>query len=310
MAHKALGRGLNALFTETKSSSKIEASAAVSETASAANAATANTVRELPINNIKPNRHQPRTDFDEAALLDLSQSIKVHGLAQPLVVTETASNEYELVVGERRLRASKLAGLATVPCLIKKMSNRERFELALVENIQRQDLNALEEAIAMDGLMREFNLTQEQVTEALGKSRSAVANLLRFLKLHEDVQIALRAGVITEGHAKILAGLPEHSDQLRLLEKVTKENWSVRQLENWMASSQTKKKVRSSEAAPQIPEAKKFEEDFQRILARRVEIQTDGKKGWLRFAFYSPWDLELLCKKLGLLDAVTGEPKD
>ncbi len=304
MAHKALGRGLSALFSETKSSTKIESPGVAPETA-----APGTLVKELSVESIKPNRHQPRTDFDEFALQELAQSIKSHGLAQPLVVTETGSGEYELVVGERRLRASKLAGLATVPCLIKKMTNRERFEVALIENMQRQDLNALEEAIAMDGLMREFGLTQEQISEALGKSRSAVANLLRILKLHEDVQAALRGGRITEGHAKILAGIPEHSEQLRLLEKISKDNLSVRQLEGLVSNSKPKKKSKSAESAAQLPEAKKFEEDFQRILARRVEIKTDGKKGTIQFAFYSPMDLELLCKKLGLLDVTTGEPK-
>jgi len=305
MAHKALGRGLHALFTETKTVPRVELPAG----AAVATIDPANLVKEIPINNIKPNRHQPRLDFDETALQELSQSIKLHGLAQPLVVSEGEGGEYELVVGERRLRASKLAGLATVPCLIRKISNRERFEMALIENIQREDLNAIEEAIAIDGLMREFNLTQEDAAEALGKSRSAIANVLRLLKLHEDVQAALRSGQISEGHAKVLAGTVEHSEQLRLLDKIIKEQLSVRDLEKTLSKMKSKKQAAASgEASVQIPEAKKFEEDFQRILGRRVEIQTDGKKGWIRFAFYSPWDLELLCKKMGLLDPVTGEP--
>src|SRR5581483_6466986 len=166
--------------------------------------------------SIKPNRHQPRTHFDPAALEELATSIKSHGLAQALLVTETGlPGEYELVAGERRLRAARMAGLSTVPCVVKKLSNRQRFEVALVENIQREDLNALEEAVALDGLMREYGLTQEDVAGAIGKSRSAVANVLRFLKLHENVQAALRGGTISEGHAKCLAGVTEHSEQLR-----------------------------------------------------------------------------------------------
>jgi ParB family chromosome partitioning protein len=237
MAHKALGKGLEALFASTQSK---KGEPPIHEGKTQVSAAD---IRQIPVEKIKPNRHQPRVHFDPASLEELSQSIKAHGLAQPLMVTETETpGEYELVVGERRLRASKLAGLATVPCTVKKLSGRERFEVALIENIQRQDLNALEEAVALDGLMREYTLTQDQVASAIGKSRSAVANTLRLLKLHDDVQSALRSGTITEGHAKCLAGLTDHAEQLRLLEKITKENLSVRDLEILVAGVKPTKK--------------------------------------------------------------------
>ena len=225
-------------------------------------------------------------------------------------MTETTPGEYELVVGERRLRASRMAGLATVPCVVKKQSTRERLEVALDEDLQREDLNAFEEALAIESLMREYTLTQEEVATALGKSRSAVANVLRLLKLHENVQSSLRSGQISEGHAKVLAGLAEHSEQLRFLEKILNESLSVRDLESWLSESKPKRKSSSVSIVPPLAEVKKYEEDFQRILGRRVEIDSKGKKGWIRFAFYSPWDLELLCKKLGLLDTASGEPKN
>ena len=297
-AHKALGRGLEALFSAHQSTKEFRLPVDRVVTVQGKN-----DIRELAIDSIKPNRHQPRAYFDQTALEELAESIKIHGLAQPLIVTETPTpGEFELVVGERRLRASKLAGLTHVPCIVKKMTNRERLELALIENIQRQDLNAMEEAVAMDSLMKEFSLTQEEVAVALGKSRSAVANVLRFLRLHENIQGAIRSGQISEGHAKCLAGVQEHSEQLRLLDKIIGDNLSVRDLEALISSTKPEKKSHDAAEARVIsPEIKHYEEEFQRVLGRRVEIQTTGKKGWLRFAFYSPWDLDILCKRLGLI---------
>jgi ParB family chromosome partitioning protein len=290
-AHKALGRGLEALFASSNAAKANAEQPAVES---------ANIVREISVDKIRPNRHQPRTYFDLEALEELSQSIKQHGLAQPLLVTETSTpGEYELVAGERRLRASKLAGLAAVPCTVKKLSNRDRFEVALIENIQRQDLNALEEAVALDGLMREYTLTQEDVASAIGKSRSAVANVLRLLKLHENVQTALRSGTISEGHAKILAGVAEHTEQLRLLEKITTEQLSVRQLEA-LLGPRSEKKTSQTAAKPVSVEVQAYQERLQRTLGRKVELQTNGKKGWLKFEFYTPSDLDELCQKLGL----------
>lgn len=302
MAHKALGRGLEALFSSntTKPRAEIAISTADPSAAGPADKHAPNQVREIPIASIKPNRHQPRTHFDQASLEELAHSIKTHGLAQPLVVTETAvPNEYELVAGERRLRASKIAGLTSVPCSIKKFSNRQRFEVALVENIQRQDLNALEEAVALDGLMREYDLTQEDVATAIGKSRSTVANVLRLLRLHEDVQAAVRSGAITEGHAKCLAGLAEHTEQLRWLVKILEEKLSVRDLESELASSPDKRSSQRK-AKNALPEVQRYQDELQHTLGRRVEIQSNGKKGWLKFEFYDPADLDTLCKKLGL----------
>lgn len=297
--HKALGRGLEALF-QSNQSKNTGASAAGAEPGPAA---AGGSVRDIPIGSIVPNRHQPRTHFDTAALEELAQSIRVHGLAQPLLVTESAPGQYELVVGERRLRASKLAGLASVPCTVKRMTNRERFEVALIENIQRQDLNALEEAVALDGLMREYSLTQEQVAEAIGKSRSSVANTLRLLRLHEDVQLAVREGRISEGHAKCLAGLSDHADQLRVLGRIVAEGLSVRDVEALVSGSKAEKASAPKAARPTSPEIKKYEERFQRLLGRKAEIQSSsGQKGFLRFEFYSPADLDALCERLGLTE--------
>lgn len=291
--HKALGRGLDALF----GSNPQRATPAGATTAPVSGSE----VREIPVSNIKPNRHQPRTNFDEAALQELASSIRSHGLAQALLVTESAlPGEYELVAGERRLRASKMAGLAMVPCVVKKLSNRERFEVALVENIQREDLNALEEAVALEGLMREYALTQEDVAAAIGKSRSSVANTLRLLRLHEAVQDALRGGSISEGHAKVLAGLAEHSEQLRLLDLIVTGSLSVRELEALIGKDRSAKSGAQKPAREAAPEVRRYEESLQHALGRKVELKTNGTKGHLRIEFYSPSDLDELCQKLGL----------
>ena len=294
--HKALGRGLDALL-----GSRGDRPLPTMPAAGTAGPA-GNEVREIPVDRIKPNRHQPRTQFDETALQELSESIKTHGLAQALLVTETgAPGEFELVAGERRLRASKMAGLQTVPCVVRKLSNRERFEVALIENIQREDLNALEEAVALDGLMREYSLTQEEVASAIGKSRSAVANTLRLLRLHENIQVAIREGRLSEGHAKVLAGIADHAEQLRLFEKVILNKLSVRDLEALVSSEKPAKKGEAA-ATPTSPEVRRYEEMFQQRLGRRVELKTNGTKGHLKIEFYSPEDLDTLCAALGLLD--------
>ncbi|MCG3204443.1 MAG: Stage 0 sporulation protein J [Elusimicrobia bacterium] len=298
-AHKALGRGLEALFSSHPSRPKQEVQDSPEKTS--LKGASGPHVREIPVGNIKPNRHQPRTEFDQEALAELAQSIRSHGLAQPLLVTESGTpGEYELVAGERRLRASKMAGLASVPCTIRSLTNRQRFEVALVENLQREDLNALEEATALDGLMKEYDLTQEDVANAIGKSRSTVANILRLLRLHADVQAAVRAGSITEGHAKCLAGLSEHTEQLQWLVKIIEDHLSVRDLESLLSEQPSQKKSNSNRLKQVLPEVLKYQEELQRQLSRRVEIQTNGKKGWLKFEFYNPEDLDVLLKKMGL----------
>jgi ParB family transcriptional regulator, chromosome partitioning protein len=290
--HKALGRGLDALFSSNPQRAT---------PAAAPSSANASEVKEIPVSNIKPNRHQPRTQFDPASLEELASSIKAHGLAQALLVTESPTpGEYELVAGERRLRAARLAGIATVPCVVKKLSNRERFEVALIENIQREDLNALEEAVALDGLMREYNLTQEDVAGAIGKSRSAVANTLRLLRLHEAVQSAIREGKISEGHAKVLAGVPEHAEQLRLLDLILVGSLSVRELEALISKDKPARKNGAKSESPKLAEVRLYEEALQQALGRKVELKTNGEKGHLRIEFYSPSDLDQLCLRLGL----------
>ncbi len=187
-------------------------------------------VQEVPVDKLSPSPFQPRTQFDEAALAELVESVKVHGILQPLVIRRKGS-ELQVIAGERRLQAAKRAGLERVPVVIREATDREMLELALVENLQREDINPMEAAEAYQRLMQEFNLTQEQVAEQVGKSRSAVTNSLRLLNLPEPIRASLRKGEIDEGHGKVLAGMPNSRSALKLWNRIIAKALSVRETE-------------------------------------------------------------------------------
>ncbi|MBR6847061.1 MAG: ParB/RepB/Spo0J family partition protein [Bacteroidales bacterium] len=191
----------------------------------------AGAVAEIDINLIEANPFQPRTEFDEVALVELAQSIKEQGIIQPVTVRKLGYNRYQLISGERRLRASKLAGLAKIPAFIRIANDEQMLELALIENIHRENLNAIEVAISYQRLIDECNLTQEQLSEKLGKSRSAIANFLRLLKLPAEIQIALRDGHISMAHARALINIEDKEAQLKLLQQIVEDDLNVRQTE-------------------------------------------------------------------------------
>ena len=219
---RALGRGLDAILQspETDITSRDISGDFV-----------AGAIAEININLIETNPFQPRTEFDETALRELAQSIKEQGIIQPLTVRKLGYNKYQLISGERRLRASKLAGLAKVPVFIRVANDEQMLELALIENIHRENLNAIEVAISYQRLIDECSLTQEEVSEKVGKSRSAVANFLRLLKLPAEVQIAIRDGHITMGHARALINVSDKEQQLKLLQQIIDGEMNVRQTE-------------------------------------------------------------------------------
>ena len=188
-------------------------------------------VAEIDINLIETNPFQPRTEFDETALNELAASIKEQGVIQPVTVRKLGYNKYQLISGERRLRASKLAGLSKIPVFIRVANDEQMLELALIENIHRENLNAIEVAISYQRLIAECNMTQEEVSEKVGKSRSAVANFLRLLKLPPEVQIAIRDGHITMGHARALINIEDKEQQLKLLQRIIEDDMSVRDTE-------------------------------------------------------------------------------
>ena len=250
---------------------------------------------EIDLDRITPNPRQPRTAMDEAALAELADSIREHGILQPLIVTHAGSG-YTLVAGERRWRAARAAGLRTVPALVKDTTPRQLLELALVENIQRQELNPLEEASAYKQLVEEHSLKQDEVAHRVGKSRSAVANSLRLLKLPPEAKLALAEGRITEGHARGILALPTLEQQLKLLVAILAGNFTVRQSEEAARRGSRKQNPLDSIKAAEIAEV---EERLRELLRTKVELHRGKKGGRLVIHFYSDEELEGIFQALG-----------
>jgi ParB family chromosome partitioning protein len=286
----ALGKGLNALISE-------ETVASVSAAAPAAKAPTV-----LPIELIRSNPKQPRRTFSEASLADLVSSIREKGILQPILVSPTEGGTYEIIAGERRWRAAQQAGLKEVPVVIKSGTESERFEMSLIENLQREDLNPIELAQGFKRLQDEFQLTQEAIAKVVGKDRAVVANTLRFLGLPEDIQQALRDSTITAGHAKALLAIEDPAAQHELFTQITTNNLTVRHVEQ---ASRDHKKGKSPEHLRTAgydnrpAEVRSLEEELQRVLTRKVEIHTGAaNKGWVKLEYYSLDDFEALTNQL------------
>ena len=253
---------------------------------------------QVGIDKIKPNPHQPRKKFDSQELIELSNSIKEHGILQPLIVTsETGSGEYILIAGERRLEAARTAGLKKVPVIVREASELQRLELALIENVQREDLDPLEEAQAYAQLADEFNLSHEEIAGKVGRNRATITNRLRLLKLPEEVKKALTDGKISEGHARALLGLSSAEAQLALLKTTINRDLNVRQVEELVRkiNGQSTKKTPSSRINP---EAQAMEQKLQSSLGTRVKMQAGKKSGSITIYYYSEEELEALLERL------------
>ena len=246
-------------------------------------------ILEVPLAAISPNPHQPRSTIREEQLTALAASIKEHGIIQPLVVTEVADG-YQLIAGERRWRAARVAGLSTVPVLIKYVAPSRILELALVENLQRSDLNPMEEAAAYHQLVDEFELTQQQIAQRVGKSRTAVANTLRLLKAARSVQEALLDERISEGHARALLGLDGVEAQEAALNTVLKQGLNVRQTEQLVRRLLGGKEKKEPADQPS-PEARELERRFREALSTKVNLKRKGTGGRLVIFFYSEEEL-------------------
>lgn len=259
------------------------------------NAAPEKQTTELRISQIVPNRDQPRKNFDEQALAELSDSIRKHGLIQPLLVRPMDDGSYQIVAGERRWRASRMAGLERVPVVIREMNDNETIEIALIENLQREDLNPIEEALGYKTLMETFGMTQEQVASRVGKSRPAVANALRLLALGEDELKALENGEISSGHARTLLSLPQGEIREQAL-ALAKSGASVRELEN--ISKMQKPGIVMKR--PRIKNKVYIEAEaaLAEQIGRKVKITGNGKSGILQIEFFSDEDLFDLAEKL------------
>lgn len=274
MAKKALGRGLGALFPKEDQNKD---------------------VITLPLSSIKPNPYQPREDYSDAEITGLIESIKSKGIIQPIVVRKSGK-AYELVCGERRYRAAKKAGIQRIPSVIKELSDREVLELALIENLQRKDLNPIEEAKAYNRLIREFGLSQSEVSKVIGKDRSTVTNRLRLLKLPPSVQAMVMREEITEGHARALLTLDSESLMLSMANEIKNKKLSVRQIESLLRRrGQTKK--RTDKKDPFTTEAERI---LREKFGTRCTIQKRGKSGKLVIEFYSQEDLERIFEILSV----------
>lgn len=242
-------------------------------------------VTQIALDDLTPGQYQPRTKMHKSTLEELSQSIKEQGVLQPLIVRRLASGRFEIVVGERRWRASQLAGIATVPAIVKDLNNDETAKIALIENLQREDLNALDQARGLFRLQREFNLSQEDLASSVGKSRSTVTNLLRLLRLTPEVQTFLEEGKIEMGHARSLLTLDE-SEQISIAEQVIAESLSVRQCEALAAGLTPKTKNQNKPQKNKDPNITTLERELSEILGNSVEIQHNTKgKGKLTISF-------------------------
>lgn len=270
-----LGRGLEALFNENATDEK--------------------GVVTLRLSEIEPNRNQPRTSFDEEALAELADSIQKHGLIQPIVVRPTSSGVYQIVAGERRWRACRMADLQEVPVVIKELDDQNYYEIALIENLQREDLNAVEEAQGYKTLIDVYSLTQEQVAESVGKSRSAVTNALRLLNLNDKALEALKNGDITAGHARAILAADRDEIAAEML-KAALAGASVRELE---AMTKSKPKITKKTPTAKNNFYSEVEISLKNELGRRVDIKSKGKgKGTITLEFYSDEELADFAKKL------------
>jgi ParB family chromosome partitioning protein len=255
-------------------------------------------VVDVPLARISPNPHQPRRRMDESGLEELAASIREHGVLQPVLVTETLDG-YQLIAGERRVRASRLAGLDHVPALIRQLADRDQLEVALVENVQRADLDPIDEALAYRQLIDEFGLTQDNVAERVGKARSSVANTLRLLELHSSVQAAIADGRLSEGHGRALGGLGVEG-QAHVLATVVEQGLSVRQTEELVRRLREPRAATGPVATPRPldPDMERVEEDLRRRLGTKVSLSRSRKGGRIVIEYYSDEELGRLYERL------------
>lgn len=277
-----LGKGLDALFLDNSTENQ------------------SGSVTQLSLNEIEPNREQPRKHFDEAALSELSESIAMHGVIQPLLVRPISDGGYQLIAGERRWRASRMAGLTQVPVVIREMTDSEAMELALIENLQREDLNPIEEAEGFKLLMDTYSLTQEQAAERVGKSRPAVANALRLLSLPAKVIVLLKEGKLSSGHARALLPLKDEKTMLLLCKEISEKDLSVRETEkivkNLLSDKKEKKEKKPKKRDPYYDEC---ELSIREALGRKANINlAKGDKGTIEIEFFGKDDLKKILKSL------------
>lgn len=314
MAKKsALGRGLGALIDETSSLSPSNLSEISNPSAALATEAAASSAANLPegitqeadgslsleVERLVPNPHQPRKEFNGESLQELADSIREHGVIQPVTVEDAGNGQFYIIAGERRTRAARLAGLARIPVQLKKYSDQRKLEVALIENIQRSDLNPVEEAMAYQKLMEMSQLSQEELAQRVGKNRSTVANALRLLKLPQDMQSALESGAITSGHARALLSVNDSADQRILFGRITGSGLSVREAEQQAAELNGGGRIKTAEKrataeAKKDPDLAALEQQYIEVFGTKVSIKGSLDKGSIIIEYFSRDDLDRL----------------
>lgn len=290
-----LGRGLEALFADVPvKEPAVETAAERSVKSDEKNDGDA--VKYIKIHDIMPNVNQPRKTFDEEKIEELANSIKEHGIIQPIVVRKH-KNGYEIVAGERRWRAAMKAELAVVPCLIRELNDEQNMLIAIIENMQREDLNPIEEAEGLQQMMGNFGMTQEQVSKSVGKSRPYIANSMRLLKLPEYIRESISEGKLTAGHGRTLITIPDEKKQEEIWKKIIDEGLSVRETEKLVAS-EGKTKKRTPLKKKKNPDVLKVEEELKTALGTKISISGTQNKGKIEIEFYSKDDLERLIELL------------
>ncbi|MEX2456298.1 MAG: ParB/RepB/Spo0J family partition protein [Balneolaceae bacterium] len=297
MTKKVLGRGLGAFFPDYEDDSDGKKSPGKVKTAVPIEPVDkVNVVLDIPVDHIRANPHQPRKDFKEEALEELADSIKKHGIIQPITVRYLGQKRFELISGERRLRASKLAGMEEIPSYIREVNDEQLIAFALIENIQREELNPLEIAFGYKRLMEECEYTQGEVAERVGKNRTTVTNMMRLLQLPDFIQAALRDEKISMGHARSLINIKDQKDQKKALDNIVKKSLSVRQTEEFVKKLDKKNESSSSKKKKDTstPFINEIEKRLRNSFSTKVNIKQKRKGGEIRIEYYSNDDLERL----------------
>lgn len=299
---KALGRGLSALLSDSSTEDERLESDVPQVAATTQAQAPVSNLNEIPIGEIEVNPFQPRQHFDQEHLQELAASIKLHGIIQPITVRRLAQNQYQLISGERRFQASKLAGLAMIPAYIRSADDQQMLEMALIENIQRENLNPIEIALSYQRLITECNLKQEELGDRVGKNRTTVTNYLRLLKLPPDIQAALRDNRISMGHARAIVSVENPDSQLFIFKKMVSEDLSVRKVEELarQVGIAPKDEVKPTTTSGPPREISQLQSKLSSHFGTKVKVNSDGKKGDIRIPFLSVEDLNRILDILKL----------
>lgn len=294
---KALGRGLGAYFPDMDENSEKKADTSTGGNPYIESGERTNVILHVPVTNVRPNPNQPRKEFDELKLQELAESIQQHGLIQPITVRYVGEKRYELISGERRLRAARMAGFHDVPAYVRDIDDEQSLAFALIENVQREELNPIEIAMGYRRLIDECNYTQDEVSKKVGKSRSAVTNFLRLLNLPAPIQRALRDGKISTGHARTLITIEDPELQQQILDKAIAEDYSVRQIEDAVrriSKKKSKKRKVPAEKDQNDFEINELAKQLRHKLSTKVQIKKKNEGGEIRIEYYSDEDLDRL----------------